>query len=122
MGKLPFEIQAGLRSIIIAAMLSILYAITVYFTGLKETTFTSAGTIILIISIFSGGYFVSKSYQSKGLVRGISLGIVFFTLLLVLTLIFSASPLNMKGFFYTLALCITAGGVGGILGISLSGN
>lgn len=118
--KLPAEVYALLESLILALVLCTLAATVIYFTGLKESLFHTLGTLILIMSVFVGGCHVSKYYGNKGLVRGISLGISFFTLMLIFTVIFNYSMISLKGFIYTLLICIMSGGIGGILGIGLN--
>lgn len=118
--KMPIELKGIFHSLLLALVLSLLVAVVVYYSGLKETVLYSSAKLILIISVFSGGCYVSKRYASKGLVHGISLGVLFFTVLLVLSLLLDPSYIDMKTFITTLALCIAAGGAGGILGIGLS--
>lgn len=120
--KMPAEFRGLGIAILIGLLLSALISILVYFTGLKETILGPLAKVVLVISVFTGGCVVSKSYGNKGLVRGISLGIMFFTLMLIITLIASPSHIYLKGFLYTLTACIISGGLGGILGIGLTEN
>ena len=101
-------------------LLSILSAALVYFTGLAETILNPLSKLVLVISVFTGGGLVSKAHGNKGLVRGVSLGIMFFILMLIITLIASSGHIYLKGFLYTLTACIVSGGLGGILGIGLT--
>lgn len=122
MKKIPAELKGLGMAIAIGLLLSTLVSALIYFTNLKETLLIPLSKAVLIISVFAGGCMVSKARGNKGLVRGISLGIMFFTLMLVTTLIASPSHIYLKGFFYTLIACIVSGGLGGILGIGLSEN
>jgi putative membrane protein (TIGR04086 family) len=120
--KLSVELK-GLGTAIIAAMiLCTLASILVYYTGLKETLLNPLAKAVLVISVLTGGCYVSKAYGNKGLVRGVSLGIMFFTLMFITTIIYSPAHIYFKGFVYTLTACIVSGGIGGILGIGLSEN
>ncbi len=114
------EMKAIGRALLISFILSVLIAVIIYFTGLKETLLASLGKIILTISVFWAGSYVSKFHGSKGLVRGMSMGLVFFIIMLIATIIFNQSVISLSSFFYSLAVCMAAGGLGGILGISLS--
>jgi len=118
--KIAVELKGLGISILIGVVLCILASTLVYFTGLKETVLNPIGKVVLLISVFSGGCVVSRAYGNKGLVRGISLGIMFFILMLITTLIANPSHIYFKGFLYTLSACIISGGLGGILGIGLS--
>jgi putative membrane protein (TIGR04086 family) len=120
MKKIPAELKGLGIAILIGLLLSTLGSTIVYFTGLKETLLNPLSKVVLVISVFTGGCIVSKAYGNKGLVRGISLGVMFFTLMLIVTLIASPSHIYLKGFLYTLSACIISGGIGGILGIGLS--
>lgn len=120
MKKLPAELKGLGIAILMGILLCTLAAALVYFTGLKETILNPLGKAVLVSSVFTGGCIVSKAYGNKGLVRGISLGIMFFILMLITTLIASPAHIYLKGFLYTLTACIVSGGLGGILGIGLS--
>jgi len=122
MKNLPAELKGLGIAILIGLLLSTLGSTLVYFTGLKETILNPLSKVVLVISVFTGGCVVSNAYGNKGLVRGISLGIMFFTLMLIFTLIASPSHIYLKGFLYTLLACIVSGGLGGILGIGISEN
>jgi putative membrane protein (TIGR04086 family) len=118
--KLPIELKGLGISILIGVLLCSLASTVVYYTGLKETLLNPLAKLVLVISVFSGSCVVSRTYGNKGLVRGVSLGIMFFILMLIITLISSPSHIDIKGFLYTLTACIVSGGLGGILGIGLS--
>ena len=120
MNKLPAELKGLGMAILIGIVLSTLGSTLVYFTGLQETLLNPMAKVVLVISVFTGGCVASNAYGNKGLVRGVSLGIMFFTLMLIITLIASPSHIYFKGFLYTLTACIISGGLGGILGIGLS--
>ena len=122
MKKLPAELKGLGMAILIGIVLCTLGSTLVYFTGLKETLLNPMAKVVLVISVFTGGCITSNAYGNKGLVRGVSLGIMFFTLMLIITLIASPSHIYLKGFLYTLSACIISGGLGGILGIGLSEN
>lgn len=122
MKKIPAELRGLGIAILLGLLLSTVVSALIYFTGLKETLLVPLSKAVLVISVFAGGCAVSKAHGNKGLVRGISLGVMFFTLMLITTLIASPGHIYLKGFFYTLAACIISGGLGGILGIGLSEN
>jgi putative membrane protein (TIGR04086 family) len=118
--KLSIEVKGLGKGILVSLLLCLLVTPVVYFTGIKETVMPALGNLILAIGIFWCSSYVSKSYGSKGLVRGVSMGLVFFILMLIATFISNSSLIGFKTFLYTLSLCLVAGGLGGILGIGLS--
>jgi len=118
--NLSIELVGIGKALLTSILLSLLAAICVYYTGLAETLFAPLGNVILVISIFLGACHVSKCHGSRGLLRGINMGVVFFILLLIATLIFNPSLINLKTFLFTTLLCVISGGLGGILGVGLS--
>ncbi|MGR6835846.1 TIGR04086 family membrane protein [Syntrophomonas erecta] len=116
---MPIEIKAIGKALIISVLLCLVSGIVVYYSGLQETLLPSLGKIILIISVFWAGCYVSRNYGSKGLVRGISMGIIFFILMLIASLAFNSS-ISFKNFLFTMIICVISGALGGILGIGLS--
>ncbi|MDD2620594.1 MAG: TIGR04086 family membrane protein [Syntrophomonadaceae bacterium] len=121
MDKIPsIELKALGKALVFSFVLCLLAAVIVYYSSLNETLFPTLGRIILISSIFLCGCQVSKAYGSKGLLRGVTMGLVSFIILVIATYTFDSSLIDLKSFIYTLCQCITAGGLGGILGIGLS--
>ncbi|MBO8158351.1 TIGR04086 family membrane protein [Thermosyntropha sp.] len=118
--KLSVEIQALSKALALSIILCIITATIIYYTGLKETLLAPIGKIIIIISIFTAACSITRFYGNRGLVRGISTGIIIFILMFIATLIFNPSVISIASFLYTLLICIIAGGLGGILGIGLS--
>ncbi len=120
--KLPVELKGLLKSFLLGALLCVAMAGLLYYSGLKESLQTPLAKLILITTVFYAGCYASKSYGNKGLIRGITMGVLFFILLLIASLIFHASPINLASFFTSLAISVGAGAIGGILGIGLSDN
>lgn len=118
--KTSVEVKALGKALALSLILCLLTGTIIYYTNLKETLLAPLGKIIIIIAIFTAACSITKFYGNRGLIRGISTGIAFFILMFIATLLFNNSTINMASFFYTLLLCIIAGGLGGILGIGLS--
>jgi putative membrane protein (TIGR04086 family) len=120
MNKFTVELKGLGISVLMGVLLGVLASVLVYFTGLQETVLSTLGKAILVISVLTGGCIVSKARGNKGLVRGMSLGLAFFILMLIVTLLARPSQIYWQGFLYNLLACLLAGGIGGILGIGLS--
>jgi putative membrane protein (TIGR04086 family) len=118
--KLPVELKGLGKGLLLSLIICLVSAPLIYFTGIKETILPTLGNLIIAVGVFWCGCYVSKSYGSKGLVRGMSMGLTFFILMLVATFIFNSSLIDFKTFLYTLCLCLISGSLGGILGIGLS--
>lgn len=114
------ELKGLFLSGTVAVTLGSLVAALVYITPLRETLLDPLANLILILSVFVGGSYVAKTRGTRGLTAGVTVGLLFFVIMFILSLIFCSSPLNFKPFLKDLATCIIAGGLGGILGIGLS--
>ncbi|CFW97505.1 Protein of unknown function DUF3792, transmembrane [Syntrophomonas zehnderi OL-4] len=120
--KLPIELKGLFKSFMFGALLCIAIGGVIYYSGLQETLLAPLGKLTLVITVFYAGCYASKSYGNKGLIRGITMGVLYFILLIIASLIFQASPIDLTSFFVNLAICAGAGVFGGILGIGLSDN
>lgn len=118
--KMPIELKGVLKSTLLGILLCMTVGGLIYYSGLQETLLTPLGKLVLIATVFYAGCFASKSYGNKGLIRGITMGVIFFILLVIASLIFQARPIDLPSFFVNLAICVGAGAIGGILGIGLS--
>ncbi len=116
------EIKAIGKALIVSLFLCVFVAILVYFTGIKETLLSPFGKIILTMAVFFASAQISHYHGNRGLVRGVSTGIIFFVIVLILTLVFNKSIVSIGAFFYSLMVCVIAGSLGGILGIGLSNS
>jgi putative membrane protein (TIGR04086 family) len=120
--NLSIELVGLGKALLVSVLLSLLAAVLVYYSGLAETILAPLGNVIMVISIFLGACHVSKAHGSRGLLRGINLGVAFFVLMFIATLVFNPSLVGIKTFLFTLLLCVASGGLGGILGVGLSSN
>lgn len=116
----PVEVKGLGKALAYAIILGAISSLVIYYSSLEETLVNPLGKLTLIISVFLGGCYVSKSYGSKGMIRGMSLGVMFFIIMLIATLCLAPAHMDIKSFLYSLLLCIVSGGLGGILGIGLS--
>jgi putative membrane protein (TIGR04086 family) len=114
------ELTGILKAIVYSLVLSILATVLIYYSSLPETLFAPLGNLIMVISIFMGACHVSKAHGSKGLIRGVNMGVVFFILMFMATLAFNSSLISIKSFLFTLLLCVISGALDGILGVGLS--
>ncbi len=108
------------KALVASVVLSLLATVLIYYTGLAETLLAPLGNVIMVISIFWGACHVSKAHGSKGLLRGITIGVAFFILMFIATLILNPTLISLKTFLFTLMLCGISGSLGGILGVGLS--
>ncbi|MGI5912693.1 MAG: TIGR04086 family membrane protein, partial [Syntrophomonadaceae bacterium] len=85
--KLPVELIGIIKGAIITLVLCLLATLVIYYTEIQETVMPVIGNVILAIGIFWCSCYVSKSYGTKGLLRGLSMGLAFFILMLITTFV-----------------------------------
>ena len=103
----------GLVAAIIALLLlSFIGSSVVYFSSMSENSLYVMAVIINIIAMFAGGFMAGRKAKSRGLVRGLIVGVA----LLLLMLAFGSvtfSQLALKAGY-----CLPAAALGGVCGIS----
>lgn len=118
--KVPIEVKGLIKALLLGMITCVVLAGVIYFSSLQETLLAPLGKLILTASVFYAGCYASKEYGNKGLIRGITMGVLFFIVMLIASLIFHAVPIRTGNFFTALATCVGAGAIGGIIGLGLS--
>lgn len=116
------ELQGLFRSLLFGVIACIVASVVIYLSGIEETLTGTIGRLILIGSVFYAACYVSKSYGSKGLIRGLTMGVVFYIVLLIASLIFQESRIDIQSYLLNLLICLGSGAFGGILGIGLNAD
>ncbi len=116
------ELQGLFKSLLLGIIACLASATVIYFSAIAETSAGLIGRLIMIGSVFYAGCYVSKSYGNKGLVRGITMGIIYYIVLLIGSLIFKTSGIDIQSYLIRLLICLGAGAAGGILGIGLNSD
>jgi putative membrane protein (TIGR04086 family) len=116
--KLPGGIGPILRGLVVAyllvVILSIVTGLLFYFTPLSEMWMHPISAGIITLALFFGGRTAAKAAGNKGLLRGITIGIIFIiiTMLMSLSKDISWSSLALKS-----AYALLASAIGGISGV-----
>jgi putative membrane protein (TIGR04086 family) len=95
--------------------LSLIY----HFTGLKESTLPLVGLILLLSSVFLGGFMASRQSGNRGLFHGLGVGIVFFLFIWIMMGLFLPAGTAFIPIIQKLLVCLAGGALGGILGVGL---
>jgi putative membrane protein (TIGR04086 family) len=106
-----------LTALIVLGALSLILAGALFFTDLSENIIPAAAIIINAAALLGGGFTAGRLGAKHGLRRGLSVGIIYAILLLLLCFI-SGNPL--AGIIGKALYSIAAAGVGGILGVGAS--
>ncbi|MBS3976577.1 MAG: TIGR04086 family membrane protein [Syntrophomonadaceae bacterium] len=108
------------KSIILTIALSLLFGIIFYFTNLSENLSPPISSAILVLCAFLGGATAAKTKQSRGLLVGLLTSAVYFLLLTIFSLAVLKTPFYGSGLLQKGVLCLFAGGLGGIFGLTKS--
>lgn len=97
----------------------LIFAILLSTTNISDTYIPGVICIISIMSILIGSANCTKKANSQGLVWGSIVGLIYSTILyLISSLLFVGFSMNLYS-FYLIALSILFGAIGGIVGINL---
>ena len=117
-GKLPllFLLKCLFISYILTAGLLLLLALFVYKFSLSEKIVSIFIIGIYIAATFFAGFIAGKKLQSKKFIWGLVLGVCYFLILVILSVIVNHSLKDVAtNFFSVLALCGGSGMLGGML-------
>jgi putative membrane protein (TIGR04086 family) len=109
--SLLFGLVAVYLSIVI---LTTIFASLIYFANVSEFFLQPVSLVIDVISLFIGGFLLSRKAGERGLLHGLLLALLFFLIAYLLgsTGLWSASQSLLK-----IASCFLAASLGGILGV-----
>ncbi len=121
--KNPVNFVAVLKGILVAIAICLLLSIGTgvfyHVTSVSEETLLLSTVFIIAISVFSGSLAAGKGAGNKGLYNGLAVGLFFFLAVWLFSgLIFPGH--SMLSIIYKLLITLTAGAVGGIIGVGLS--
>lgn len=118
--RIPAELKGLGIAVAMSIILCTVAAAVVYYTGIRETVLNPLGKAIMVMSVFTGAAVVARAYGNQGLVRGATLGLMFFVLMLITTFLTQPTQIYIMGFIYTVTACLISGALGGVLGVGLS--
>ena len=114
--KVMWMLKSILTSYIVTTVFLLILALLLYKFELGER-FVSAGIVtIYILSTLVGGIIIGKIAQTRRFIWGISLGIIYFLLLLLITLgVYREISTDTGNIITTFILCIGGGMIGGMI-------
>ncbi len=111
-----FLLKNLLFSYILTAAMLLVLAFLLYRFGLTEKPVAIAIIVIYTVSTFFAGFMAGKKLQSRKFLWGLLMGVAYFVVLALVSLIVNRSPETLgNSFFTTLALCAAGGTLGGML-------
>ena len=115
--RFSVTVKGAILSLLVTLMLSTLLAALVCYGDIPDNAVTLLIFFIAALSCMAGAYAISKALGSKGLLTGAGMSIIYYIVLLVVSIILN------KGFFANAHMLImlvaaTASGMlGGVLGM-----
>ena len=109
-------VKALLAAYVVTGILLIILALALYKFELNEGAVTAGVTAVYLISTFTGGLVVGKLAKVRRFLWGIVLGILYFALLLLVTVgIYRTFHGSSTEILATFALCAGGGMAGGMI-------
>ena len=109
-------VKALLAAYVVTGILLIILALALYKFELNEGAVTAGVTAVYLISTFTGGLVVGKLAKVRRFLWGIVLGILYFALLLLVTVgIYRTFLGSSTEILVTFALCAGGGMAGGMI-------
>ncbi len=112
----PLWLFTLLAAYIITALLLLLLAFLVYQFHLGEKAVDIVIIAVYVVVNFLAGFFMGRKKKVKKYLVGLGIGILYFAVLVIVSLICNHGLQDFAGnFFTTLALCAGAGTIGGMV-------
>lgn len=105
-----------LGAYIVTGVLLLLLAFLVYQFGFGEKVVDICIIAVYVLVNFFAGFFIGKKKKVKKFLAGFAVGMAYFLVLVVISLICNGGLQDFAGnFFTTMAICAGAGTLGGML-------
>ena len=110
--------KATVFSYVLTAIVFVVYGILLTYTETTEENIQIVVMMTTVISVLIGGIIASKGVNSKGLLFGMLVGIVYSIIMIMLGLsVLPVLKITYK-MIMIIILSLSAGGIGGIIGIN----
>lgn len=114
--KAMWMLKSLLVSYIITGVLLVVLAMLLYRLELNEKTVSASIVAIYVLSTLAGGFILGKLMKVKRYIWGLSLGVVYFALLLLITLgVYRGLNGDGANLLTTFILCAGGGMAGGMI-------
>lgn len=101
---------------IITGLLIFLLAFLMLKFDLSHQIITAGTIIIYVLSCFLGGILLGKTADQKRFLWGLVMGVIYFIVLLLLTLLFNTvAGIETTRMIYSFFICLFSGMIGGML-------
>lgn len=109
-------LKAMLGAYVVTGILLLLLSFLLYKFNLDEGKVTAGIIVIYVVSTFVGGMLIGKSAHSRRFLWGIAVGVLYFVLMLLISLgIYHTLQGNSANMLTTFLLCAGGGMLGGMV-------
>lgn len=109
-------LKSLLCAYIVTGILLLVLTLLLYKAGLSEENINAGIILTYVISTFSGGFVIGKLTGTKKYLWGLLLGVIYFVLLLVISLgIYHSFQSDAMNLMTTFLLCAGGGMLGGMI-------
>ncbi len=114
-------LRAGIYFLITTAIFVLLFALIMFFTESGYEYTAIFGTVSVAVGILVSSFLTAKKIGKKGFLTGITVGLIVFALVTIISLIIDDSGFTVNTLFH-LIIYVLAGAIGGILGVNKTSN
>ncbi len=115
-GKALWVIKALLCAYIVTGILLLVLTLLLYKMDLSEENVNAGIILIYVISTFSGGFVIGKLAGSKKFLWGLAAGVLYFVLLILISMgIYHSLDSELAALATTFLLCAGGGMLGGMV-------
>lgn len=109
-------LKALLCAYVVTGILLLVLTLLVYKAGLSEENVNAGIILVYVISTFSGGFVIGKLTGMRKFLWGLLLGVIYFVLLLLISLgIYHSLQADVMNLVTTFLLCAGGGMLGGMI-------
>ncbi|WP_317366550.1 TIGR04086 family membrane protein [uncultured Tyzzerella sp.] len=109
-------------SYLLTVIVFIVYGILLAYTEVTEKNIQMVVMITTVVSVLIGGFIASKGVNSKGLLFGMIVGLVYAIIMIMISFCVLPVMKITSKMIMIIILSISAGGIGGIIGINTRKN
>ena len=109
-------LKALLCTYVVTGILLLVLTLLLYKAGLSEENVNAGIILVYVISTFSGGFVIGKLTGMRKFLWGLLLGVIYFVLLLLISLgIYHSLQADVMNLVTTFLLCAGGGMLGGMI-------
>ncbi len=114
--------KGSIFSYIITGVVFIIYGLLLTYTDTTEKNMQLIVMITTVVSVLIGGIIASKGVNSKGLIFGMLVGIVYALIMVMVSFCILPTIKITSKMVMIIILSLSSGGIGGIIGINTKKN